>query len=238
MIILLKASSFLMHRAVLVVNVGVSLVRCRCLWLPCCILFWVSCCDVLTRDFAYYFWSYMYLNVFGCVFIGSCYVFLMGFFPRSVPWRWCMCCWERCLSTVCCLLFDWYTRNRMHNHKVKLVWPCQHLRGTRQPFTSGFGPIVVVQHECSPHNTGSTAQGEARIRKQPSSQSLPVRLPARDTERAMTGWQISQPAESRMGQTTQRVCLLRIKCNLGKRMTEFLNYLGPMMSILMYDSAF
>jgi hypothetical protein len=101
MIILLKASSVLMRRVVLVRNVGVSLVRCRYLWLPCCILFWVSCCDVLTRDFVYYFLSYIYLNVFGCVFIGSCYVFLMGFFHRSVLWRWCMCCWERCLSTVC-----------------------------------------------------------------------------------------------------------------------------------------
>jgi hypothetical protein len=96
MIILLKASSFLMRRVMLVRNVGVSLVCYRCLWLPCCILFWVSC----TRDFAYYFLSYIYLNVFGCVFISSCYVFLMGFFHRSVLWRWCMCCWERCLSTV------------------------------------------------------------------------------------------------------------------------------------------
>jgi hypothetical protein len=87
MIILSKVSSFLMRRVVLVGNVGVSLVRYRCLWLPCCILFWMSCCDVLTRDLRITFEDllcYIYINVFGWVFIGSCYVFLMGFFPRSV----------------------------------------------------------------------------------------------------------------------------------------------------------
>jgi hypothetical protein len=104
MIILLKVPSLLMRRVVLVGNVGVSLVRCRCLWLPCCTYFECLVCDVLTRDLRItlktFFVIYIfYFNVFGWVFIGSCYVFLMGFFPRSVLWRWCMHCWERCLCS-------------------------------------------------------------------------------------------------------------------------------------------
>jgi hypothetical protein len=43
MIILSKVSSFLMRRVVLVRNVAVFSVRCRCLWLPCCILFCKKC---------------------------------------------------------------------------------------------------------------------------------------------------------------------------------------------------
>jgi hypothetical protein len=118
MIILSKVSSFLMRRVVLVGNIGVSLVRCRCLWLPCCILFWVSCLWRPHSWFTYYFEDLLcciYFNVFGCVFIGSCYVFLMGFFPRSVLWRWCMYCWERCLSTLRRLLCKPKVRYHVHN---------------------------------------------------------------------------------------------------------------------------
>jgi hypothetical protein len=107
------------------------------------------------------------------------------------------------------------------------VYLCQHLRGTRQPFASGFGSVVVIEHKCSPHNTSSTAEGKVQICDQPSSQFLPIRLPACDIKRAMAGWQISQPAERRMGQTTQRVCLLRIKCNLGKENDSILKLSLP-----------
>jgi hypothetical protein len=119
MIILWKVSSFLMRRVVLVRNVGVSLVRCRCLWLPCCILFWVSGCDVLTRDLRITFEDllcYIYFNVFGWVFIGSCYAFLMGFFPRYVLWRWCMYCWERCLSS------GFYLHTSSYHGKYVSTW--------------------------------------------------------------------------------------------------------------------
>jgi hypothetical protein len=51
--------------------VGVFLVRCRCLWLPCCILFWMPSYDVLARDLRIIFeelLSCVHLNVFGWVF--------------------------------------------------------------------------------------------------------------------------------------------------------------------------
>jgi hypothetical protein len=94
--------------------VGVFLVRCRCLWLPCCILFWVSCYDVLTRDLLIIFEVLLccvhfnvsainyervsvlfYIIFYSCsaiikfltwlsFFTRSYYVFVMGFFPRSV----------------------------------------------------------------------------------------------------------------------------------------------------------
>jgi hypothetical protein len=89
-----------------------------------------SCCGIPTQVTYYFDQVSCYVCAQLGIFSRSYYVLIMGFLARSVVWRFQCVCSKSCLSIVCqylkliynivCPMFNWYTRNRMHNPIIKI----------------------------------------------------------------------------------------------------------------------